>query len=64
MDYPLPDFFTFVFTDVKGRHLHVACLRFYEIVSKEEYLSVFENTYKMPPEVIVYCLIYFLKPFF
>lgn len=34
-NFPLPNFFTFVFTDVKGRHLYTACLRFYEILSFE-----------------------------
>lgn len=49
-DFPLPDFFTFVFTDVLGRHMHAACLRFYEVVPKEDILVVFEEVYKEAPE--------------
>ena len=30
--YPLPDFFSMVFTGVKGDYLYCACLRFYEIL--------------------------------
>jgi hypothetical protein len=28
--YPLPSFFTFVFTNQDGKHLYVACLKFFE----------------------------------
>ncbi len=51
-DFPLPDYFTFVFTDVKGRHLHAACLRFYEIVPQEEVRNVFSTTYGELPELL------------
>jgi hypothetical protein len=34
-NFPIPNFFTFVFTDVKGRHLYAACLRFYEELPRE-----------------------------
>jgi hypothetical protein len=49
-DFPLPDFFTFVFTDVLGRHMHAACLRFYEVVPREDIAPVFEEVYKESPE--------------
>ena len=32
--FPLPIFFTFVFTNDKGDHLYAACLQFYEKVRK------------------------------
>jgi hypothetical protein len=31
-EYPLPVFYTFVFTDQEGRHMFAACLKFYEPV--------------------------------
>jgi hypothetical protein len=34
--FPLPVFFTFVFTDEKGAHLYVACLRFFESVDLDD----------------------------
>lgn len=41
--YPLPSFFTFVFTDQDGKHLYVACLKFYEEVNKEDLLPAFQE---------------------
>lgn len=43
--FPLPDFFTFVFTDVHGRHLYTTCLRFYEVISQEEVEKFFKSMY-------------------
>lgn len=41
--YPLPSFFTFVFTDQDGKHLYVACLKFYEDVPKEDLMAGFRQ---------------------
>lgn len=41
-EYPLPVFYTFVFTDQEGHHLYAACLKFYESVP----LSDLEDTAK------------------
>jgi uDENN domain len=49
--FPLPVFFSFVFTNSKGMHRYAACLRFYEIVPKEEIESVFRDVYG-PEQVI------------
>jgi hypothetical protein len=43
--FPLPVFFTFVFTDQNGAHLYAACLRFYEIVPVEDLQPVFKEVY-------------------
>jgi hypothetical protein len=43
--FPLPVFFTFVFTDAKGVHMYAACLRFYEIVPREELEVTFKQVY-------------------
>ena len=43
--YPLPIFFTFVFTDYKGDHFYAECLRFYEIISSEEIKLIFDMLY-------------------
>lgn len=43
--FPLPVFFSFVFTNSKGMHRYAACLRFYEIVPKEEIEAVFYEVY-------------------
>lgn len=42
-EYPLPSFFTFVFTDQDGQHLYVACLQFYESLSRKDLLPAFEE---------------------
>lgn len=42
-EYPLPSFFTFVFTDQDGKHLYVACLKFYELVKKEDLMPTFQQ---------------------
>jgi hypothetical protein len=44
-NFPLPDFFTFVFTDVHGRHLYTTCLRFYEVIPKQEIQKFFKLMY-------------------
>ena len=33
--FPLPVFFTFVFTNADGDHYYAACLRFYEKISSD-----------------------------
>lgn len=42
-EYPLPSFFTFVFTDQDGKHMYVACLKFYEEVKKDDLLPAFQQ---------------------
>jgi hypothetical protein len=44
-NFPLPNFFTFVFTDVKGRHLYTACLRFHELIPFELVSTVAKTIY-------------------
>jgi hypothetical protein len=44
-NFPLPNFFTFVFTDVKGRHLYTACLRFYELIPFDVVKTVADEIY-------------------
>jgi len=43
--YPLPHFFTFVFTDANGKHMYAACLHFYEKVLGDDVQEVFENVF-------------------
>lgn len=43
--FPLPVFFTFVFTDQNGGHLYAACLRFYEVVPAADLQPVFAQVY-------------------
>lgn len=43
--FPLPVFFTLVFTDVNGDHLYAACLRFYEAIDARELSAVFRKIY-------------------
>ena len=43
--FPLPDFFTFVFTDVHGRHLYTTCLRFYEVIPHEDIVQFLKLMY-------------------
>jgi hypothetical protein len=43
--YPLPHFFTFVFTDADGKHMYAACLHFYEKLLPEEVQQVFETIF-------------------
>lgn len=52
-DFPLPDYFTFVFTDVQGRHLHAACLRFFEVVPFSDVVGVFAETFRKPKGSLV-----------
>ena len=44
-DYPLPDFFSFVFTDATGGHLYAACLRFYEVADRAKVEELFDDTF-------------------
>ena len=59
--FPLPVFFTFVFTDAKGVHMYAACLRFYEIVPQHELESIIHQVYgpkrtlEMVPGNAVFC---------
>ena len=50
--FPLPDFFTFVFTDIHGRHMYTACLRFYEVVPQREIEKFVKLTYDYDNDVI------------
>lgn len=43
--YPLPDFSTLVFTDIKGRYLYTTCLRFFEPISHEIISPIFHEIY-------------------
>ena len=43
--FPVPAFFTFVFTDAQGQHLHTACLRFHELIPKEEVASLAKEVF-------------------
>eukprot|EP01035_Chromulina_nebulosa_P019425 gene19425-25303_t len=43
--YPLPVFFTFVFTDYKGDHFYAECLRFYENIDNNDVLKLFNDVY-------------------
>ncbi|RYH32736.1 hypothetical protein EON65_00110 [archaeon] len=44
-EYPLPVFFTFVFTDQDGKHLYAACLKFFEAVPAELCMPVVKGIY-------------------
>lgn len=39
-EFPMPLFFTFVFTDADGKHFYVACLQFYEVVELNDLREV------------------------
>lgn len=43
--YPLPIFYTFVFTDQDGRHMYAACLKFYEAVDIQDLNEVMKDVY-------------------
>lgn len=43
--FPLPLFFTFVFTDAEGKHFYVACLQFYEAVALEDLVKVYKSVH-------------------
>jgi hypothetical protein len=43
--YPLPQFFTFVFTNIKGEHFYAECLRFYERVCRDQLNSLVSSLY-------------------
>jgi len=43
--FPMPIFFTFVFTDTMGDHIYAACLRFYEKVPRAEIERIFQYLY-------------------
>jgi len=43
--FPLPLFFTFVFTDAEGKHFYVACLQFYEPVQLEDLVKVYKSVH-------------------
>lgn len=40
--FPVPVYFTFVFTDEKGAHIYAACLKFYEKMSNQEVSNFFK----------------------
>lgn len=41
--FPLPLFFTFVFTDQDGKHFYVAALQFFEQVSQDSLSKLFKS---------------------
>ena len=43
--YPLPDFFSMVFTDAKGDYLYCACLRFFELLENDIIVDFCKNVY-------------------
>lgn len=43
-DYPLPIYYTFVFTDINGKHMYVSCLKFYEKLKEEDLVDVYDLT--------------------
>jgi hypothetical protein len=43
--FPLPLFFTFVFTDADGKHFYVACLQFYEPVTEADLQETFRKVH-------------------
>lgn len=43
--FPLPLFFTFVFTDADGKHFYVACLQFYEQVAEADLQATFREVH-------------------
>lgn len=43
--YPLPQYFTFVFTNIKGEHFYAECLRFYECISKDHMNNFINDLY-------------------
>ena len=43
--FPLPDFYTFVFTDANGDHMYCACLRFFEKVEQDDLKLTFASVY-------------------
>ena len=59
--FPLPVFFTFVFTDAFGGHLYAACLRFYEKITQSDLETVFtevygtNNTLQILPGTGIFC---------
>jgi hypothetical protein len=44
-EFPLPGFFSFVFTNAIGENLYVACLRFWEIARKPDLQPAFDSVY-------------------
>lgn len=48
--FPLPLFFSFVFTNDKGEHLYVACLQFYEKLLKAELEPLCREVYERAEE--------------
>jgi len=59
--FPLPDFYTFVFTDAKGDHMYCACLRFFEKVDDRDINLTFASIYgsdhalKLDPDKDIFC---------
>ena len=45
--FPLPVFFTLIFTDPKGEQYYAACLQFYEVVPMTELTAVAELVFAM-----------------
>ena len=45
--FPLPIFFTFIFTDAKGDHYYAACLQFYELLSESELIATCKQVFRV-----------------
>eukprot|EP00981_Chlorochromonas_danica_P011325 scaffold3873_cov177-Ochromonas_danica.AAC.5 len=52
-EYPLPVFFTFVFTDQDGNHLYAACLKFFEILSPNSLEPIVKEIYGDKVELVL-----------
>ena len=48
--FPLPLFFTLLFTDPSGDQYYAACLQFYEEVEESELIDLCRELYKLPTE--------------
>jgi hypothetical protein len=41
--FPIPTYFTFVFTDEKGGHIYAGCLKFYECIQDNQAVEIFKD---------------------
>ena len=51
--FPLPVFFTLIFTDPKGEQYYAACLQFYEVVPLAELMEVGKQVFHLQERVIM-----------
>jgi hypothetical protein len=60
-EYPLPVFYTFVFTDAEGHHMFAACLKFFEKVPLDALEPIATEIYgnsnilDLPPDAGIFC---------